>query len=230
MKAHQEIVKQIDLMTPGTIFFPATFRMLGTDDAIKMALSRLAKDKTILRLANGIYAVPQQHSLIGSITPSLEQIAAAIAERDQVQIKPAGVYALNKLGISQQVPTKHVYITNGQPRTYKIGANEILFKSASPKKLALKGPISSLLILAMDELGPSLVDEGLRRQIKELIQKESPELLANDLKLAPSWIAKQLFNLLFKSKAHELVRISDRRSQDTFAASKYTKRNQRKGT
>jgi hypothetical protein len=53
----------------------------------------------------------------------------------------------------------------------------------------------------MDELGPSLVDEGLRRQIKELIQKEDPELLANDLKLAPSWIAKQLFNLLFKSKA-----------------------------
>lgn len=60
MKAHQEIVKQINLMTPGTIF-PAVFRMLGTDDAIKMALSRLAKDKTILRLANGIYAVPQQH-------------------------------------------------------------------------------------------------------------------------------------------------------------------------
>jgi len=82
----------------------------------------------------------------------------------------------------------------------------------------------------MDELGPSLVDEGLRGQINELIQKESPELLANDLKLAPSWIAKQLFNLLFKSKTHELVRISDRRSQDTFVASKYTKRNQRKGT
>jgi hypothetical protein len=84
---------------------------------------------------------------------------------------------------------------------YTIGANEIHFKSASPKKFALKGPISTLLILAMDELGPSLVDEGLRRQINGLIQKESPELLANDLKLAPSWIAKQLFNLLFKSKA-----------------------------
>ena len=230
MSVHQAIVDQIKLMNPGAIFFPAGFRMLGTDDAIKMALSRLVKDKTIVRLAHGIYAVPQVHPLLGPITPSLDQIAHAIAERDHIQIRPTGMSALNKLGLSQQIPTRHVYISSGQPRVYTIGANEIHFKSASPKKFALKGPISALLILAMDELGPSLVDEGLRLQINGLIQKESPELLANDLKLAPSWIAKQLFNLLFKSKTNELVRISDRRSQDTFAASKYTKRNQRKGT
>jgi hypothetical protein len=124
-------------------------------------------------------------------------IANAIANRDHVIIKPTGISALNKLGISQQVPTKHVYITNGQPRKYKIGGNEIHFKSASPKKLALSGSISSLVILAMDELGLDGFDETLATQIKKLLQKEDATILENDIKLAPSWIARELFKLLF---------------------------------
>jgi hypothetical protein len=139
----------------------------------------------------------------------MEMIANAIANRDHVIIKPTGISALNKLGLSQQVPTKHVYITNGQPRKYKIGGNEIHFKSASPKKLALSGSISSLVILAMDELGPNGFDETLATQIKKLLQKEDATILENDIKLAPSWIARELFNLLSqspsKNNAHELV-------------------------
>lgn len=209
MSIHQEIENKIQLLPEGGIFFPAHFRMLGTDDAIKMALSRLVKEGAAERISHGIYYKPKQHKLLGSIKPSLEMIANAIANRDHVIIKPTGISALNKLGISQQVPTKHVYITNGQPRKYKIGGNEIHFKSASPKKLALSGSISSLVILAMDELGPNGFDETLATQIKKLLQKEDATILENDIKLAPSWIARELFNLLSqspsKNNAHELV-------------------------
>ena len=209
MSIHQEIEDKIKSLPEGGIFFPADFRMLGTDDAIKMALSRLVKEGAAERISHGIYYKPKQHKLLGSIKPSLEMIANAIANRDHVIIKPTGISALNKLGISQQVPTKHVYITNGQPRKYKIGGNEIHFKSASPKKLALSGPISSLVILAMDELGPNGFDETLATQIKKLLQKEDAEILENDIKLAPSWIARELFNLLSqsprKNNSHELV-------------------------
>ena len=171
MSIHQEIEEKIQSLPEGDIFFPAEFRMLGTDDAIKMALSRLVKVGAAERISHGIYYKPKHHKLLGSIKPSLEMIANAIAKRDHVNIKPTGISALNKLGLSEQVPTKHVYITNGQPRKYKIGGNEIHFKSASPKKLALSGPISSLVILAMDELGPNVIDETLATQIKKLLQK-----------------------------------------------------------
>ena len=197
MSIHQEIEDKIQLLPEGDIFFPADFRMLGTDDAIKMALSRLVKEGAAERISHGIYYKPKQHKMLGSIKPSLEMIANAIANRDHVIIKPTGISALNKLGISQQVPTKHVYITNGQPRKYKIRGNEIHFKSASPKKLALSGSISSLVILAMDELGLDGFDETLATQIKKLLQKEDATILENDIKLAPSWIARELFKLLF---------------------------------
>lgn len=197
MSIHQEIEEKIQSLPEGDIFFPAEFRMLGNDDAIKMALSRLVKVGAAERISHGIYYKPKHHKLLGSTKPSLEMIANAIAKRDHVIIKPTGISALNKLVLSQQVPTKHVYITNGQPRKYKIGGNEIHFKSASPKKLALSGPISSLVILAMDELGPNVIDETLATQIKKLLQKEDAAILENDIKLAPSWIARELFKLYF---------------------------------
>ena len=196
MSIHQEIEEKIQSLPEGDIFFPAEFRMLGNDDAIKMALSRLVKVGAAERISHGIYYKPKHHKLLGSIKPSLEMIANAIAKRDHVIIKPTGISALNKLGLSQQVPTKHVYITNGQPRKYKIGGNEIHFKSASPKKLALSGPISSLVILAMDELGPNVFIEKFASKIKELLKKEETEILENDMKLASSWIARELLNIL----------------------------------
>jgi hypothetical protein len=205
MSVHQAILEKINSKIPGDIFFPAEFRMLGTDDAIKMALSRLVKENTIERLANGVYYIPQFHHLIGRIKPSLEMIANAIASRDHIQIKPTGMSALNKLGLSEQVPTRHVYITNGQPRTYNVAENEIHFKSASPKKLALKGPISSLIILAMDEMGQTEFDETLASKIKGLLKKEDPILLENDMMLAPSWIAKELYSIISKFPADEMV-------------------------
>jgi hypothetical protein len=40
-------------------------------------------------------------------------------------------------------------------------------------------------------------DEILATQIKKLLQKEDASILENDIKLAPSWIARELFNLFF---------------------------------
>lgn len=44
------------------IFFRRTvFRGIGTEDAIKKALSRLVKDSQLERLAHGIYFIPKNH-------------------------------------------------------------------------------------------------------------------------------------------------------------------------
>lgn len=165
-----------------------------------MSLSRLVKAGRIKRIAHGIYYCPKQNSIVGEILPSLDKIAEAIAERDHVQIKPTGSYALNKLGLSSQVPMKQVYITNGPPRSIKVGRGEIRFKSTSHRKLALKGSISSLVILALDELGQSAIDDTMRQQIREVISKEDPEILAADARLAPAWIHDFLFHLIKKGK------------------------------
>ena len=53
---------------------------------------------------------------LGIIYPSVEYIAQAIAKRDKAKIVPMGAYALNRLGLSTQMPMNVVLLTNGAPR------------------------------------------------------------------------------------------------------------------
>ena len=197
---HQEVVNRIRALKPGSILFPTDFRGIGTDDAIKKALSRLVKDSMLERLAHGIYFVPKNHPTFGKLYPSLEEVAEAVAEHEHVRIRPAGAYALNKLGLSTQVPTRQVYITDGQARQIKVGKGGIKFKPTTPKKFGMKGPISSLVIQAMEELNLSQITPEMATRIRELLDKETPQNLMEDIKLASAKVNDILINLYFKSR------------------------------
>lgn len=200
---HQEVVNRIGALKPGSILFPTNFRGIGTDDAIKKALSRLVKDGKLERLAHGIYFVPKNHPDFGKLYPSLEEVAQAVAEHEHVRIRPAGAYALNKLGLSTQVPTRQVYITDGQARQIKVGKGGIKFKPTTPKKFGMKGPVSSLVIQALEELNLSQITPEMATRICELLDKETPGNLMEDIKLASAKVNDMLIYLYFKSRKND---------------------------
>jgi predicted transcriptional regulator of viral defense system len=113
---------------------------------VKKVLLRLEQKGLLKRLAFGIYLYPKNSKLLGELTPTVEEIASAIAARDKARIIPTGSYALNALGLSTQVPLNAVYLTDGATRKVAIGKRNILFKKTSPKNLSVRGPISSLVI------------------------------------------------------------------------------------
>jgi hypothetical protein len=200
---HQDIANKISSLEPGAIVFPTEFRGIGTEDAVKKALSRITKEGKIDRLAHGIYYVPKHHQTFGKLLPSLEDVAQAVADHEHVRIRPAGAYALNKLGLSTQVPAKLVYITDGQPREIKIGKGGVKFKATTPKKFGMKGPISSLLIQALEELEPSQLTPDMQIQIKALLDQESPDNLQADIKLASAKVNDMLINIYFKTQRND---------------------------
>jgi len=193
---HQEILTKINALQSGSIVFPTDFRGMGTEDAVRQVLSRIAKEGKIERLAHGIYFLPKEHPTFGKLYPSLEEVAEAIAEHEHIRIRPAGAYALNKLGLSTQVPAKLVYITDGQARQIKIGKGGVKFKPVTPKKFGMKGPISGLLIQALEELNPSQISPEMKYQIQQLLAKESPENLMEDIKLASAKVNDLIVKLL----------------------------------
>jgi hypothetical protein len=198
---HNKILETVTNSRKGSLLFPSDFVETGNTNAVKTALSRLSQDGTLQRLAKGIYLYPKEDSLLGTLQPSLEEIAQAIAKRDGVRIMPTGVSALNKLGLSTQVPMKMVYLTDGQPKKIKIGKSTITFKRAAPKKLAMKGRISSLVIQALEELGKKILkDEKTISRITELLQKEDKKIIKQDAKFASAWIARLLFTITEKMK------------------------------
>jgi hypothetical protein len=134
--------------------------------------------------------------LFGAIYPAAEEVAEAIAKKEKVRIKPAGAYALHRLGLTTQVPTKLVYITDGENRQIKIGKTTISFKATTPKKMALEGQLSSLVILALDELNAKNIDIETEKKIKTILEKENPGQLKRNLSLTSGRIHDYIIKLL----------------------------------
>lgn len=187
-------VAEILQHTPkGSVLFVDDFLDFGSPDSIKKALYRLTNEKGLLvRLAHGIYLYPKTDKELGTLYPSTEEIAKAIARRDKARIIPTGVYALNRLGLSTQVPMKIVYLTDGATRSIKIGKRTISFKRTSPRNLMTTGEISTLAIQALKEIGQENVDEQILKQLEVVLKKETQENILHDAKLAPAWINKIL--------------------------------------
>ncbi len=83
-----------------------------------------------------------------------------------------------------------MYHTDGKARKIKIDNRYITFKKVSPKKLALKGKISKLTVLALAEIGKDNVTKNEEDKIVKLLKDENLEDLRHDLQLAPQWIAE----------------------------------------
>jgi hypothetical protein len=185
-----QVLNKIKAEKRGTIFFVENFLFTGNAKTVNKALERLADKGEITRVATGMYVRPKKSKLLGYVTPSVEEIAAAIAKRDKARIVPTGIFALNALGLSTQVPLKAVYLTDGAARTIKVGKRTIQFKKTTPKNLSAKGSVSKLVIQALKAIGKDKVSPDEEKKILELLQKEKPEYLEHDILLAPEWIRK----------------------------------------
>jgi len=97
----------------GFVFTPKLFSSLGNPQAIGMALIRLCRKGTIRRLARGLYDYPRINDQLGLLSPSIDDLAQALKGRDATRMQPSGVYAANLLGLSNQVPMKVVFLTDG---------------------------------------------------------------------------------------------------------------------
>ncbi len=179
-----------------SVLFVDDFLDYGNSESVKKALLRLKEKEILVRLAHGIYLYPKVDKELGVLFPSTEDIARAIARRDKARIVLTGVQALNKLGLSTQVPMKVVYLTDGAARSIKVGKRTITFKKTSPKNLLAKGEISSLVIQALKTIGQSKVDNAILLKIHKLLKKEKSENIINDAKLAPAWINKLLMQTI----------------------------------
>jgi len=184
-----QIENKIKRSKPGQIILPSDFKDLGTSTAIRKTLSRLVDQKVLVRMGQGVYVIPIHDKLFGEVLPSMEEIAASLAEKEHVKIMPTGQYALNKIGLSNQVPMKLVFLTNGTKKNITIGKSSIVFQPTTTKKLAMVGSISSLLFLGLEELDLNRLTESELEKIIDLLKKEDQNNLKHDLKLAPARIS-----------------------------------------
>jgi len=138
---------------------PTYFFDLGSRAAVAQALSRLVKGNKLKRIARGLYEYPRTNPFLGELSPDLNKVAAAMAGREGIRLQATGAYAANLLHLSEQVPMKVVFLSDGVSKTARIGNQSIELRKASPKRMQLAGKISGLVFEALREIGKEHINE-----------------------------------------------------------------------
>jgi uncharacterized protein DUF6088 len=172
----------------GAVFIPGDFLDLGSRRAIDLALHRLAKKGTIRRLTRGLYDYPRTHAELGMLSPKIDAVAKALAGKGRLRLQPSGAYAANLLRLSEQVPMKVVFLTDGPSRRVKVGTREIILKRTTPRNMAAAGRTSGLVIEALRYLGKSHMTPERISTLRRLLSSADRKRLLMDLALAPAWM------------------------------------------
>lgn len=187
-----KVLRRVRAHGPGWVFTPSAFADLGRPTAIHTALARHHKAGAIRRLAHGVYDYPRKHARLGLLSPTPDAVARALQSRDAGKLQPAGAYAANRLGLSEQVPTRIEYLTDGRPRTVRIGNQEIVLKRRGSRAMATADRPSGVVIRALEHLGPAAINRDLVDRLKRQFTLEQRRSMARDARHAPAWIADVL--------------------------------------
>lgn len=179
----------------GWVFTPKHLSDLGSRAAVASALKRLKAAGTIRQLARGLYDYPVDHPVLGLVAPAADAVARALVVRDAIRLQPSGDYAANLLGLSEQVPARIEFLTDGPARRVKIGRQVILLQHTTPRNMATAGRKSGLLIQALRHLGRKRVDESSLVILRRHIDPADLPALRKDVRHAPAWIADILRRL-----------------------------------
>lgn len=172
----------------GAIFAPSDFLDLGSRASVDQALSRLTDQGVIRRLTRGLYDYPRQSPRFGLLAPSTDDIARAVARKDNQVLQPSPAMAANQLGLSTQVPSTPTYMTDGPTRTKKVGRQVIQFRKASPKTLVGAGSKTGTVFQALRYLGKDRMDDQVIGKIARTLSARDRAQLAKQSKHVPAWM------------------------------------------
>jgi hypothetical protein len=186
----QKITDCIHSHGEGWVFTTKDLLDLGSEEAIHVTLHRLKERGEIKRVVHGVYYYPKTSKLLGAVPPDIRGVANALASKYQIRIQPSGAYAANLLGLSEQVPAKVVFLTDGENKKIKIGKMELIFKKTTPKNMAMAQRISGLVVQALKFMGQDHIDDKKIRIIKKKLSNVDLKVLKEDANFAPVWIRK----------------------------------------
>ena len=173
----------------GCVVTPGEFLDLGSRQAVDLALHRLVKKGTLRRLARGLYDYPRTDPDLGPLAPSIDAIVKALKGREAIRLQPSGGYAANLLGLSEQVPMKIVFLTDGPARRVQLGKQVIQLKHTTPRAMATAGRMSGLVIQALRHIGQQHLDNALVARLRNRLSDDDRKQLLQDIRYAPAWIA-----------------------------------------
>ena len=168
---------------------PKDFLDFGSRAAVDAALSRLVKAGKLRRVGRGLYDLPVYSRLLKKIAPvDMRSGVDAIVRRDGLRIMPSGITAAHGLGLTNAVPAKAEYVTNGSSRVVQIGGFRVRFQHAGPRRTQWAGTAVGVVAQALRWLGPYAgADPRVARSMKGNLSVTTKRDLIRHIEALPVW-------------------------------------------
>lgn len=187
--SYTKLLHSIENMGRGSILFSTDFLDLSSQEA-RLNLSRLEKDGVIVRIARGIYLYPSVNPF-GIEYPTTDELVKAISRRDSSHIIPSGMTAANQLGLSEQVPSSSVYLTDGASRIIRIRGRDIVLKRSVPSNFTYNNKLLPMLVQSLKAIGESNLTQEHINRIRDLIENDADqETLRLEINKTPEWVQR----------------------------------------
>lgn len=183
-----KILQRIKGKGRGAIFAPSDLLDLGSRASVDQTLSRLADQGVIRRLTRGLYDYPKINARFGMVQPAVDDVAQAIARKDRCVLLVSPAAAANQFGLSTQVPSKPVYMTDGPTRTRTVGRQVIQFRNASRKTLVGAGQKSGAVFQALRYVGKDGVTDSVINKLARTLSDKDRDLLVKQSRDVPAWM------------------------------------------
>lgn len=189
MSDMKTIKKIIESSNQNTLFNVKDFVSLTNYDNCKIILNRLEKEGFIRRLIDGFYYRPVFSTLANQFVPvSSYAFVNKISEIYGWSVCVYGEAALNYLGLSTQVVSKYIFISDGPYREYNIDGVIIKFKHTNNKFIKNLSFKAATIVEAIRYLGKEHIDNKDILTIKKQISKGEKEELKFYKNKLPVWM------------------------------------------
>jgi hypothetical protein len=186
---YTEIKKRIEMAEPGTVFLTLDFTDIATTTTVRKCLGRQVEEKNIRRIMDGVYEQPVYSKLLKEYIPANpDAIAHAIARSFRWTIAPCGDVALNKLGLSTQVPVVWSYISDGPYRKFSWDNITLSFKHRANREISFMSETTSLVVEALKTLGKERIDDGIVLSLRNRLPKEEKKIILEETTGVSEWI------------------------------------------
>jgi len=173
----------------GWAFSPSDLAGRFSRQQVDSLLSELTRQGRIRRVARGIYDYPRFSELLQqTMSPDIDQVAAAYARKFGWRVEVSGESALNLLGLSTQVPGRYVYLSDGPNKRYEVTGAELEFRKSVLKDIGFKYRESSLLVQALKALGKEQITAAVIDKARAQLDPKLFEKILKDTQGATGWI------------------------------------------
>lgn len=189
MSVIEEIRIRINDMAAGDIMMTSDFADLSSITTIRKCLGRCTDDGIIRRVFDGVYEKPQYSKLLNEYMPTdPEKVAYALARKYHWTIAPCGDIALNKLGLTTQVPAVWSYASDGPYRNFEWDNIQLIFKHRANREISLLSKQTILLIEAIRALGKERITQDYIVQLRNALPDSDKETILVEATASSEWI------------------------------------------